>query len=228
VLHLHGGGFRMGAPEMVGAFAGALAASCGVEVVAPAYRLAPEHPFPAGLADARSVLAAVRRQGAGRIILSGDSAGGGLAASLAALAPALGVRPAGLILLSPWLDLTVTSDSYRDNGEVDKLFSKAAAQEAAALYLQGVSPRHPLASPLHGPLADFPETLIDVSEHEVLFDDSRRFAAALRAAGVQASLRSTPDMEHVAVTRDLRLHGAAEAFAAIQRFIRGLLAETPA
>jgi acetyl esterase/lipase len=228
MLHLHGGGFRLGAPEMVGAFATALAASCGIEIVVPAYRLAPEHPFPAGLSDARSVLAALHGQGAGRIILSGDSAGGGLAASLTALAPSLGVRPVGLILLSPWLDLTVTSGSYRDHAEADKLFSKTSAQEAAELYLQGLSPRHPLASPLYGPLAAFPETLINVSEHEVLLDDGRRFADALRTAGVKVTLLSTPDMEHVAVTRDLRLHGAAEAFAAIEDFVRRRLATAPA
>jgi monoterpene epsilon-lactone hydrolase len=227
LLHFHGGGFRMGAPEMVGGFASALAASTGIEVIAVAYRLAPEHPFPAGVADARAVLAALQAQGVQRILVSGDSAGGGIAASLAALAPSMSVRLAGLMLFSPWLDLMVDAPSYQSKGEADKLFSEASAKEAAELYLQGASARHPLASPLHGPVAGFPTTFINVSEDEVLLDDSLRLADALRAAGVEVSVLSTPNMEHVAVTRDRSLHGAAEAFAAVEAFIPRVLARTP-
>lgn len=219
VLHLHGGGFRIGCPEMISAYAAALASRCGVEVVCPAYRLAPEHPFPAGLADARAVMTALHNKRGNPLILSGDSAGGGLAAGLAALAVADDPRPAGLVLLSAWLDLTVTSRSYADNAANDPLFSLAEAQKAAALYLQGASARDPLASPLFGSVDGFPPTLISIGQEEVLADDGRHFCETLRAAGIRASLHAVPGMEHVAVTRNFSLQGAAETFDAVATFI---------
>jgi acetyl esterase/lipase len=224
VLHMHGGGFRQGAPEMVAPFAAALAARCGVEVVCPAYRLAPEHPFPAGLDDAYAVALALRAEGDGQLILSGDSAGGGLAAGVAALCVAEGVKLAGLVLLSAWLDVTVTSASYRSNSATDPLFSETSAQEAAELYLQDFPAEHPLASPLFGNLAGYPPTLVSVGAGEVLADDSRTFYERLRAAGAPAELHEIPGMEHVAVTRDMSLPGAAETFAAVVAMIERILA----
>lgn len=223
ILHLHGGGFRLGCPEMIGPFAAALADRCGVEVVCPAYRLAPEFPLPAGLADARSVLAVLRDRGGGPLILSGDSAGGGLAASLTGLCVAEASSPGGLILLSPWLDLTVTSSCYEANAATDQLFSRASAEEAADLYLQGMTAREPLASPLLGSVAGFPPTFISIGAGEVLADDGRRFHAALRAAGVAADLAVVAGMDHVAVTRGLTLPGAAETFEGMAAFINRLL-----
>jgi acetyl esterase/lipase len=219
VLHLHGGGFRQGCPEMTGPFAAALAARCGVDVVCLAYRLAPEHPFPAGLTDARTALTALQAAAAGPLILSGDSAGGGLAAGLAALSATDAQRPAALALLSAWLDLTVTSRFYEINAGSDPLFSRLAATEAAALYLQGASPGHPLASPLFAAGAAFPPTFVSVGEGEVLVEDSRRFAAALEAAGVAATLSVVPGMEHTAVVRGADLTGSAETFAGLAAFI---------
>ena len=218
VLHIHGGAFRIGCPEMIAPFAAALAARCGVTVVCPAYRLAPEQPFPAGLRDCRAALAATAP---GPVILSGDSAGGGLAASLAADPPA---PLAGLVLLSPWLDLTVSSASYAANAATDPLFSAESAREAAALYLQGVAADDPLASPLLGPVTGFPPTLINVGSGEVLLDDARRLDVMLRGAGIAAQLDVIAAMDHVAVTRDRALPGAAQAFDAVAAFIDSLLA----
>lgn len=219
VLHFHGGGFRLGRPESSMGFGAALAARCGVEVIAPAYRLAPEHPFPAGLNDALAVATAVSGAGAMNLIISGDSAGGGLAAGLTRLALARGMRPIGLILLAAWLDMTATASSYVENAQRDALFSLQSATDASALYLQGHSALDPLASPLHGPVIGFPPALAVVSEHEVLRDDSVRFAEALAAAGRDVSLLRIADMEHVAVTRDPTLTGAAEAFEAVVAFV---------
>lgn len=224
VLHLHGGGFRQGCPEMTGPFAAALAQRCAVDVFCLGYRLAPEHPFPAGLADARAALGALQASVAGPIVLSGDSAGGGLAAGLAVLAAADDRPAAGLVLLSPWLDLTVTSRFYEINAGSDPLFSRLSASEAAGLYLQGASSEHPLASPLFAPLAGLPPTFVSVGEGEVLVEDSRRFASALREAGVAATLSVIPGMEHTAVVRDRALTGAAETFAALAEFVDGVLA----
>jgi len=223
VLHLHGGGFRQGCPEMIGPYAAALAERCGVEVVCPAYRLAPEHPFPAGLNDAAKVYRALRREGAAPLIVSGDSAGGGLAAGLTALATSEGQAPAGLILLSPWLDLTVTAKSYQANAATDPLFSREAATAAAELYLQGHPPTDPLASPLFAPLAGFPPTLVNIGDGEVLADDGRALDQALQAAGVAAELQTVPGMDHVAVTRGLTLRGAPETFAAVAGFVERVL-----
>ena len=217
VVHIHGGAFRMGCPEAVAPFAKALSERCGVTVVCPAYRLAPEHPFPAGIVDAHAVLEVLLQDDDGLVILSGDSAGGGIAAAAALLASK---RPlAGLILLSAWLDLTVSSDSYVMNAERDPLFSPQAAQEAAELYLQGASPSHPLASPLRAGLTGFPPTFINVGDGEVLLDDSLKLEASLRAAGAPAELQVVAGMDHVAVTRDLAAPGAAETFAALATFV---------
>jgi acetyl esterase/lipase len=101
LVHFHGGGFRQGCPEMTSPYAAALAERCGVEVISPAYRLAPEHPFPAALNDGMSVLRQLHGVGRTGIWLSGDSAGGGLAASLTALCLAEQIPVAGLVLLSP-------------------------------------------------------------------------------------------------------------------------------
>lgn len=221
VLHLHGGGFRQGAPEFAGPFAEALAARCGVEVVLPQYRLAPEHPFPAGLADGLAALRALAGEAEDLpLILSGDSAGAGLAAGLAVWSAANGGPPvAGLVLLSPWLDLTVTARSYVANAASDPLFSRDSAQEAAGLYLQGLDPRHPLASPLFAPLAGLPPCLVSVGAGEVLRDDALRFHAMLEHAGVPARLCVVEGMDHVAVVRGMDLPGAAQTFEAVAAFI---------
>ena len=221
VVHFHGGAFRIGQPEVIAPFAAMLADRCKVTVVCPAYRLAPEHPFPAGLRDCQAALASVAAAFAGsRLILSGDSAGGGLAASLAANVPA---GLAGLTLLSPWLDLTVTSPSYSTNCATDPLFSAEAATEAAALYLQGGSSHDPLVSPLLGPISSLPPTFINVGSGEVLLDDALAFHARLCAEGLGAQLSVVEGMDHVAVTRDQSLPGAASAFEALAGFIDSVL-----
>ena len=216
VLHIHGGAFRLGCPEMIAPFAAALAVKCRVSVVCPAYRLAPEHPFPAGLRDAQRVMMALDTGG---LIVSGDSAGGGIAAGLAALVARDAHPLGGLVLLSPWLDLTVSAASFDTNAAHDPLFSGEAAREAAMLYLQGRSPHDGQASPLLGPIDRFPPTLINVGAGEVLIDDARAFFERLSTAGVVARLDVVEGMTHVAVTRDLALPGAAEAFNLLAAFI---------
>ncbi len=224
VLHFHGGAFRLGCPDMEGPFAAALAARCEVEVVLPSYRLAPEHPFPSGLADAMTALLTMAREGGvGNnrmpLILSGSSAGAGLAASLAVLAAQEHIPIDGLVLLSPFLDLTLQGQSYYYNAQTDPLFSLESAANAAELYLQGSDPTHPLASPLYAPLYGLPPTLISVGSGEVLADDARRFCQQLLAYGVPAALSEIPDMEHVAVVRSPLLPGSAETFSAIASMV---------
>lgn len=232
VLQLHGGGFRIGRPEFEGPFAEALAACCGVTVTVPQYRLAPEAPFPGGLNDALAALAALREEAADTpLIVSGDSAGAGLAASLGLMAAAgRAPRVDGVVLLSPWLDLTVTAPSFRANAACDPLFGTASARIAAELYLQGFDPHHPLASPVLAEVADligFPPCLISVGTGEVLLDDSLRFHARLKAAGCDSRLSALDGMDHVAVVRGLDLPGAAETFTAVTDFIGEIAARKP-
>ena len=219
ILHLHGGAYRIGCPEMEGTFATALAARCGVDVVCPAYRLAPEHPFPSGLNDALAVLEALRKESDLPFILSGESAGGGLAASLASVCGGTPLAPQALVLLSAWLDLTVSNPIYETNAATDPLFSRASAEEAAQLYLQGLTPEHPVASALLGSVAAFPPTFVSIGEGEVLAEDGRQFHEALLAAGVPSTFVPIAGMEHVAVTRGFELVGAQETFAALASFI---------
>lgn len=224
ILQLHGGGFRIGRPEFEGPFSEALAARCCVEVLVPQYRLAPEGPFPAGLNDALAALRALREMvGDAPLIVGGDSAGGGLAASLGVLASS-GVAPKidGLVLLSPWLDLSVSAPSYDRNAASDPLFSTESAQVAADLYLQGFDPGHPLVSSLMAPIESFPPTLISVGNGEVLLDDALRFHAKLRAIEVRSELHAIDGMDHVAVVRGMDLPGSAETFEAVAGFVDGL------
>jgi acetyl esterase/lipase len=157
------------------------------------------------------------------LILSGGSAGGGVAAALAVLACAQGAAPDGVVLHSPWLDQTVSAPSFDVNAASDPLFSREAAELAARLYLQGHDPRDPVASPLLANLADWPPTLVSVGTGEVLRDDAERFSKALAGAGGDCRLMVIAGMDHVAVTRDMAATGAAETFAATVEFIEALL-----
>ncbi|HKS70759.1 MAG TPA: alpha/beta hydrolase fold domain-containing protein, partial [Ktedonobacterales bacterium] len=177
-------------------------------------------PFPNGLSDGWRVIGALQDGGQPGLFLSGDSAGGGLAASLASLAVENGLPLQGLILLSPWLDLTVSSPSYEANAGTDRLFSRAQAQESAELYLQGHDPRDPRVSPLLGTVRGFPPSLLSVGLGEVLADDALKFHAALQAAGVASDLCAIAGMAHVAVVQDENLPGAAETLAAVCAFLK--------
>lgn len=221
IAHFHGGGYRQGAPEVASGYAAALAEATGATVFCPTYRLAPEAPFPAALNDAIRVVADLAGRG-GRLILAGDSAGGGLAAALTGVCLTHGLPIAALILHSPWLDLTVKSMSYRANADTDCLFSEAAAGEAAEMYLQGHSAADPLTSPLFADLAAFPPTFISVGSGEVLLDDAVAFHRRLLEASREVRLLVIPEMAHVAVTRSLELPGSREVLDATLSFLADL------
>ena len=221
MLQLHGGGFRIGRPEFEGPLCEVLAERCGIEIIVPQYRLAPEGPFPAALNDALAALQALRSDaGDAPVIVGGDSAGAGLAASLAVHSVSNeGPRIDALVLLSPWLDLTVSAPAYQANAATDEMFSTASASEAAELYLQGFDLRHPLVSPLFADVTGFPPTFVSVGTGEVLADDSLRFHEKLQQAGVASKLLAIDGMSHVAVVRDRELPGADETYEAMTAFI---------
>jgi len=189
VIYFHGGGYRLGAPKGSTPFATRLAAATGTEVVVPTYRLAPEHPFPAGLTDAVAVYDALLDTSPEGIIAAGDSAGGGLAAALSAACIASHVAtPVALVLLSPWLDLTCESPTFASRAETEKLFPLTSAQQASEMYLQGHDARDPLASPLFAALESFPPTLAYAATDEALVDDTIRFVAGLGLGRVDVTM----------------------------------------
>jgi acetyl esterase/lipase len=199
VLYFHGGGFRIASALAYRSYGSHLAAVIGARVLLVEYRLAPEHKFPKAVDDCFAVWESLLAEGidTGRIVIAGDSAGGGLAASVTMHALADGVLPAGVICCSPWVDLTITADTYDTNAESDKLFSRTSAEEAAPAYLGGADPMDPLASPLFGDWDGAPPLLILVGDAEVLLDDSRKLADVARAAGVDATLSVYPEMPHI-------------------------------
>jgi acetyl esterase/lipase len=199
VLYFHGGGFRIASALAYRSYGSHLAAVIGARVLLVEYRLAPEHKFPKAVDDCFTVWESLLAEGidTGRIVIAGDSAGGGLAASVTMHALADGVLPAGVICCSPWVDLTITADTYDTNAESDKLFSRTSAEEAAPAYLGGADPMDPLASPLFGDWDGAPPLLILVGDAEVLLDDSRKLADVAKAAGVDVTLSIYPEMPHI-------------------------------
>lgn len=199
VLYFHGGGFRIASALAYRSYGSHLAAVLGARVLLVEYRLAPEHKFPKAVDDCFTVWESLLAEGidTGRIVIAGDSAGGGLAASVTMHALADGVLPAGVICCSPWVDLTITADTYDTNAESDKLFSRTSAEEAAPAYLGGADPMNPIASPLFGDWDGAPPLLILVGDAEVLLDDSRKLADVAKAAGVDVTLSIYPEMPHI-------------------------------
>lgn len=202
VLYLHGGGYFFCSPRTHRSITIGLATHARSRVCVPDYRLAPEHPFPAPVEDALFTYRALLAQGVApsRMVVAGDSAGGGLAlALLVALRDAAEPLPAGAILYSPWTDLAATGQSLIDNDESDVMFRGAWMAHGAALYLgdSGAPVDHPLASPLYADFAGLPPLHCYVSTSEVLLDDTLRMADRARAAGVAVSVEMGRRLPHV-------------------------------
>ncbi len=225
MLYLHGGGYFACSAVTHRPITGGFARH-GFTVFAPDYRLAPEHPFPAAVEDAlASYRALLALHGAGRLVVAGDSAGGGLAlATLLAAREAGLALPSALVLFSPWTDLAATGASIQVNAARESMLVAARISEVAALYLQGVSPETPLASPLYADLAGLPPTLIQVSEREILLDDSRRVAEKMNAAGGRAELSIWPNLPHAWQISQAFLPEARQALAQAAEFAKSALA----
>ena len=200
ILYLHGGGFALGSPRVYRHVTTRLARAAGMRTLAPDYRLAPEHPFPAGLDDCIAAYQHLLDTGlqSGQIAVAGDSAGGGLAVSLMLACNERGLPlPAKLLLFSPWLDLALTGESMSERAARDPLIRPDDLRRYAALYLDGKQPETPLASPLCGDLSGLPPTTVYVGTEEVLFDDAERFVATARQAGVRVNYSVGERLPHV-------------------------------
>ena len=200
MIYFHGGGYRIASALAYRAYCSNLVHHAKVRVLNVDYRLAPENPFPAAVDDAVAAYEWALAQGtpASRIVLAGDSAGGGLtAAALVAIRDRGLATPAGGICLSPWADLSNSSPSFRTRADVDKMFSITSAMEAAQLYLHGTDPRTPLASPIYADLTGLPPLLILVGDAESLLDDAHRLATRAASVGVMTQVNVYMEMPHV-------------------------------
>lgn len=227
VVYFHGGAYVIGSPRTHRGIVAGIARASGVRVLSVDYRLAPENPHPAAVDDAVRAFRFVRGSGmaAGRIGFAGDSAGGGLAvAALLALRDAGETLPAAAVCISPWLDLTLSGGSMTALADVDPMLRRDDLERMAALYA-GATPRTAAqVSPLFADLAGLPEILVQVGGAEVLLDDSLRFVARLRAAGVEVSLDMYEDMIHVWHAFATVLPEARDAIGRIGDFLRRRLA----
>ncbi|MBF9034582.1 alpha/beta hydrolase fold domain-containing protein [Rhodobacterales bacterium HKCCE2091] len=199
ILYFHGGGYVAGSPRSHRGLAARLSQAARARIVLPSYRLGPEAPFPAAQDDARAAFEALVASGVapGRIVLAGDSAGGGLALSLLSSLCADGIRPAGVVALSPWTDLTGGGASMTANAKADPMLPAHRLDDLVAFAAPGTDRSDPRLSPLFARFDAPPPVLIQCSETEVLRDDSRRMAEVLRSAGGRVTLSEWPDTPHV-------------------------------
>ena len=217
LFYIHGGGFVACSPRTHRLLTGAFARR-GFEVFAPDYRLAPEHPFPAGLDDVVTAWRAF--SSAGPAVLAGDSAGGTLALGLMLRARAEGVPlPRAAALFSPATDLLGSGDSIVENAARDAMLDVDLLRQLVPLYLGDVDPAGPTVSPLYADLAGLPPLLLHVGHDEILRDDSVRLAARARAAGVDVVLELYPVVPHVWQWADRFLPEARHSLDAAAAFL---------
>ncbi len=244
ILYLHGGGFVAGGLTYAKGFGSALAAKCGIRVLCVAYRLAPEHIFPAALDDAMDAYGYLLTSGfaPAEILLCGESAGGGLCYSLCEKLKDKGrTLPAGIIAISPWTDLTASGASYEDNKKNDPSMTVERLKYFADCYLYGADPAQkglhpktnpdaeddkrrksdPLISPLFAPLDGMPPSAIFVGGDEIMLHDATEMHARLVAAGAESHLTVKEGMWHGYILYNLKENEGD--FDKIRRFIRACI-----
>ena len=200
VIYFHGGGYIGGSIASHRNLTGHLALQSNLSVLSVEYRLAPEHPHPAPVEDAVTTYQWALSQGyqAADIVLAGDSAGGGLTAGcLVSLREQQLPLPTAGVLISPWLDMSLSGDSMVTNDDNDASISAISMPRTRELFVTEDQISDPLASPLEAQLAGLPPLLIHVGDEEVLLSDSQRFAEKATAAGVSVDLQVWPEMFHV-------------------------------
>lgn len=223
ILYCHGGGYTSGNLGYARVLASKLAHVTGYDVLSFEYRLAPEHPYPAAVEDALQAWDHLMLLGYGAqdIILAGDSAGGNLALVLCLRLRGAGRRlPGGLVLFSPWTDMTMSGPSYGERAAIDPMLTANYIDAVRRAYAPGEDFSHPELSPLFGDLSGFPRTLVQVGDHEILFSDAQRLAEALRRQNVPARLEVSEGMWHV-----FQMFPSKKAAAALQSVARFLLEE---
>lgn len=223
LLYLHGGGYVMGSSDTHRKMVGHLANAIGIQAFVADYRLAPEHPYPAAVRDAVAAFRGLLADGIrpNRIVVGGDSAGGGLTiAMLLSLRDDGRPLPAAAMLLSPWTDLALTGESLESREQTDVTVTAAGARKMAEYYLGSAKVRAPLASPLYADLRGMPPTRIQVGADEILLDDSVRIAEKLKNSRVDVTIEVFPEMQHVFQFGAGTLPEADDAIARLGEFAR--------
>lgn len=200
ILHCHGGGYSTGSSLYARTLTSKLAAATSMDVFCFDYRLAPEYPYPAALEDAGKAwnYLMLLGYGADNVIITGDSAGGNLALALVLRLKEEGrMLPRGIVLLSPWTDMTASGKSYETRADVDPVLDMEYLARVTASYAEGWDLTNPMISPIFGDFKGFPPTYIQVGENEILLSDSKRLYKTMREADVGVKLECFPGMWHV-------------------------------
>jgi len=201
ILYCHGGGYATGSPIYARTLTTKLAASTSMDVLCFDYRLAPEHPYPAAHEDALKAwdYLMLLGYGANEVVIAGDSAGGNLALSLTLrLKESKRFLPRGLVLMSPWTDLTMSGKSYETRAEIDPILNQEYIKNAISAYAQNNEKLDdPYISPLYGDFTNFPPTYIQVGDNEIFLSDATALYKKLLKAEVHAKIDIQKGMWHV-------------------------------
>jgi acetyl esterase/lipase len=230
ILYFHGGAYAIGTAAASVGLASDLGRRAGMRVVSVDYRLAPEHPYPAALEDAEAAYRGLLEGGLSpsAIAVAGESAGAGLvAATLVALRRAGLPQPAAAVMMSPWVDLTMSGDSVSEKAARDPALTPDGLKRRATDYVGAGDPADGLLSPLFADLRGLPPLLVQAGSHEILLDDATRLAARAAAADVAVTLQVTPEVPHVFQAFASMLDEGAAALDDAGDFLRAHLATHP-
>ncbi len=199
IIYFHGGSYSLGSCQSHRFLVAHISKAAKIPVVLPEYRLAPEFPFPAAVEDALAVYQVIlNSSNAKKIILVGDSVGGGLAVALAVVLKERNIAlPAAIVCLSPVVDLGLTGESIYSKAKEDVILNPETFKKYIARYIGHTDTKHPLMSPIYADLTGLPPLLIQVGGKEILLCDSTRLADKARSSGVDVTLDIWPDMWHV-------------------------------
>jgi epsilon-lactone hydrolase len=223
LLYFHGGVYVIESAKSRRPFEAAISTAAGVRILSIDYRMAPEHPFPAAVEDAKKAYKWLLEKGykPGSIALAGDSAGGGLAiAVLLALRNEKVKLPKAAVLLSPWTDLTLQSASIKSNKATDIPLPVEWALAMGKAYAGKAGLKHPQVSPLFSDPTGLPPLLIQAGSAEMLLDDSKGFARKAHEAGVDVSLQVYKGMWHVFQAYGSGVKEAQKAISEIGEFLK--------
>lgn len=222
IVYLHGGLYVAGITSRHWEYLSRMCAETGSTGLMVDYRLAPENVYPAAVADVVRVLTTLTEShGAENLILMGDSAGGGLSVACTLKLRDTGrPLPAKLVLLSPWLDVTMQNPSIRPLEKKDRLMALPGTIEAGLLYAGDTDPTTPYISPVYADLTGLPPILLQIGAHEILMPDCRVFRDKALAEGVDLTYQEYPNMFHIWMLLFSVMPDAEEAVEAAKGFIQ--------
>jgi monoterpene epsilon-lactone hydrolase len=200
ILYFHGGGYIIGSAASSAPLAAELAQRTSAKVVSVDYRLAPEHPFPAAVDDAKAAYQGLLSNGAApsRIAFAGESAGGGLAIAAAlALRDAAVALPAAILAMSPWADMTLSGATFVEKQPFDAVLTGDGLRRSVADYVGSADATDPYHSPIFGDLHGLPPLLVQSGSHEILLSDALRLASRAAMDDVRVTLDVVPGVPHV-------------------------------